>query len=89
MTLEDQEDACGDASLEKHNFSRGQREIIQVMNVKRKRDFLCLEKVNGEMVNILEGIELHTDIFSAAEQQMIVENVCELQEKARKGEISK
>ncbi|KAJ0228970.1 2-oxoglutarate [Hirschfeldia incana] len=89
MTLEDQEDACRDASLEKHNFYREQREIIQVMNVKRKRDFLCLEKVNGEMVNILEGLELHTDVFNAAEQQTIVDKVCELQEKARKGELKR
>lgn len=89
MTLVDHEDACRDASCEKHKFSREQRKLIQVMNVKRKRDFLCLEKVNGEMVNILEGLELHTDVFNAAEQQKIVDKVCELQEKARKGELSK
>lgn len=89
MKLEDQEDACRDASLEKHMFSREQIKLIQVVNVKRKRDFLCLEKVNGEMVNILEGLELHIDVFNAAEQQMIVDEVCELQEQARKGELSK
>ncbi|WZY97085.1 hypothetical protein YC2023_069414 [Brassica napus] len=89
MTLEDQEDACRDASCEKHKFSMEQRKLIQVMNVKRKRDFLCLEKVNGEMVNILEGLELHTDVFNAAEQQKIVDKVCELQEKARKGELKR
>ncbi|WZZ63991.1 hypothetical protein YC2023_075361 [Brassica napus] len=89
MTLEDQEDACRYARREKHNFSREQRKLIQVMNVKRKRDFLCLENVNGEMVNILEGLELHTDVFNAVEQQKIVDKVCELQEKARKGELKR
>ncbi|CAH8306467.1 unnamed protein product [Eruca vesicaria subsp. sativa] len=84
---EDQEDACRDASREKYKFSREHRKLIQVMNVKSKRDFLCLEKVNGEMVNILEGLDLHTNVFNAAEQKTIVDKVCELQEKARKGEL--
>lgn len=74
------------AILEKH---KEEREHIRARNVTRKKDFVCLEKVNGEIVNILEGLELHTEIFNAAEQKTIVDQVCELQEKAQKGELSK
>lgn len=73
---EDQKDLgreAFDASLEKHKFSREQREHIRFTNVERKRDFVCLEKVNGEIVNILEGLGLHTKVFNAAEQKKIAE----------------
>jgi len=99
MTLEDElseeedhkyssREAFG-SSLENHKLSRKQRTHIRTINVKRKRDFVCLEKVNGELVNILEGLELHTEVFNAAEQKRIVDKVCELQEKVQKGELSK
>ncbi|KFK36051.1 hypothetical protein AALP_AA4G071500 [Arabis alpina] len=90
MTLEDElDEEAFDSSLEKHKFSKEQREHIRAMNVKRKRDFVYLEKVNGEIVNILEGLELHTDVFNAAEQKRIVDKVCELQEMARQGELKR
>jgi len=99
MTLEDElseeedhKDSSREAfgsSLENHKLSRKQRTHIRAINVKRKRDFVCLEKVNGELVNILEGLELHTEVFNAAEQRRIVDKVCELQEKVQKGELSK
>ncbi|ESQ30609.1 hypothetical protein EUTSA_v10012104mg, partial [Eutrema salsugineum] len=85
---EDQKESDSNA-FEKHKLSREQREHIRAMNVKRKRDFVCLERVNGEMVNILEGLELHSDVFNAAEQKRIVDKVCELQEKGRKGELKR
>lgn len=66
---------------------REQREYIRFMNVRRKKDFICFERVNGKLVNILEGLELHTGIFSAAEQKRIVEYVASLQEMGRKGEL--
>lgn len=92
MTLDDefngeeyQKDSSGEAF---DKLFREQREHTRVINVKRKRDFVCLEKINGEIVNILEGLELHTEVFNAAEQKRIVDKVCELQEKGRKGELS-
>lgn len=95
MTLEDElyeedhkEPGRDQALDEKHKLSRDQRERIRSINVKRKRDFVCLEKVNGDIVNILEGLELHTNVFNAAEQKKIVDKVCELQENGRKGELS-
>lgn len=78
-----------DASLDEYKFAKEEREHIRAMNVKRKKDFVFLEKVSDEIVNILEGLELHTEVFSAAEQKSIVDKVCELQEMAGKGELSK
>ncbi|KAK7383420.1 hypothetical protein VNO78_29099 [Psophocarpus tetragonolobus] len=72
---------------EKPTLPREQREYIRFMNVRRKKDFICFERVNGKLVNILEGLELHTGIFSAAEQKRIVGYVASLQEKGRKGEL--
>lgn len=66
---------------------REQREYIRFMNVQRKKDFICLERVNGKIVNILDGLELHTGIFSAAEQKRIVDLVYVLQEKGKNGEL--
>ncbi|XP_028094425.1 LOW QUALITY PROTEIN: RNA demethylase ALKBH9B [Camellia sinensis] len=56
-------------------------------DVKRKKDFICLERFKGKIVNILEGLELHTGVFSAAEQKRIVDFVYSLQERGKKGEL--
>ncbi|KAF1886839.1 hypothetical protein Lal_00046077 [Lupinus albus] len=72
---------------EKPTLPREQREYIRFRNVKRKKEYLCFERVNGKLVNILEGLELHTGVFSAAEQRRIVNYVAELQEMGRKGEL--
>lgn len=66
---------------------REQREYIRFMNVRREKDFVCMEKINGKLVNIVDGLELHTGIFSAAEQKRIVGYVASLQEMGRKGEL--
>lgn len=73
--------------IEKPKLSREQREYIRFMNVGRKKDFICLERFKGKFVNILEGLELHTGIFSAAEQKRIVDHVYALEEIGRKGEF--
>ncbi|KAL3829408.1 hypothetical protein ACJIZ3_018210 [Penstemon smallii] len=66
---------------------RGQREYIQFRSVKRQKDFICLERVNGKFTNILDGLELHTGVFSAAEQKRIVRYVEQLQEMGRNGKL--
>lgn len=71
----------------KPELSRDQREYLRFMNVKRKKDFICLERINGKIVNILKGLELHTGVFSAVEQKRIVEFVGELQQKGKRGEF--
>ncbi|OMO57057.1 Oxoglutarate/iron-dependent dioxygenase [Corchorus capsularis] len=73
--------------VEKPKLPRDQREYIRFMNVKRKKDFICFERVRGRLVNIVEGLELHTGIFSAAEQKRIVDHIYELQEMGEKGKL--
>ncbi|KAL7104049.1 hypothetical protein ACP275_08G220000 [Erythranthe tilingii] len=68
-------------------LSRDQREYIRFNNVQRKKDFICLERVEGKLVNILEGLELHKGVFSAAEQKRIVSYVENLQEMGKKGQL--
>ncbi|XVE87420.1 hypothetical protein DITRI_Ditri18aG0116000 [Diplodiscus trichospermus] len=74
-------------AVEKPKLSRDQREYIRFMNVKRKKNFKCLERVKGKIINILDGLELHTGIFSAAEQKRIVDYVYVLEEMGKKGEF--
>lgn len=73
--------------IEKPKLPRDQREYIRFMNIKRKKDFICLERCNGKLVNVVEGLELHTGIFSAVEQKRIVDHVYMLEEKGKRGEL--
>ncbi|KAI0497988.1 hypothetical protein KFK09_021229 [Dendrobium nobile] len=59
---------------------------VRFANV-RKNDFKHLERVKGRLINILDGLELHTGVFSAAEQGRIVDCVNDFQEKGRKGQL--
>ncbi|XP_057784042.1 RNA demethylase ALKBH9B [Salvia miltiorrhiza] len=68
-------------------LSRDQREYIRFYGVQRKKDFICLERINGKLVNILDGLELHKAIFSAAEQKRIVNYVEQLEEMGRNGQL--
>lgn len=72
---------------EKPKLPREERERIRFMNVKKMKVFSCFERVKGKDINILEGLELHTGVFSAVEQKKIVDLVYELQDKGRKGEL--
>ncbi|GMH04355.1 hypothetical protein Nepgr_006194 [Nepenthes gracilis] len=77
----------GDMPRRKTQLSRDKREYLRFRNVKRKRDFICLERINGKLVNILQGLELHIGVFSAAEQKRIVDLVYDLQEMGQRGEF--
>lgn len=82
-----QEDGDISPVLKVGELSRQEREYMRFMQVRRKKDFICLEKIKGKIVNILSGLELHCGVFSAAEQKRIVDFVYELQERGRKGEL--
>ncbi|KAL4569025.1 hypothetical protein LXL04_024652 [Taraxacum kok-saghyz] len=71
----------------KPELSREQRERIRFTNVKRKKDFICLERFHGKIVNILDGLELHSGVFSSVEQNRIVDFVHELQEQGKNGKL--
>ncbi|XXG66122.1 hypothetical protein AAC387_Pa05g3665 [Persea americana] len=68
-------------------LSRDRREYIRFMRVVRKKDYICLERVKGKIVNIVDGLELHTGIFSAPEQRRIVNFVYSIQEMGKRGEL--
>lgn len=73
--------------VEKPMLSREEREHMRFMHVRRKKDYICLEKIKGKIVNILAGLELHAGVFSAAEQKRIVDFVHSLNEMGKKGEL--
>ncbi|OEL36052.1 hypothetical protein BAE44_0002929 [Dichanthelium oligosanthes] len=77
----------GEVGRPKVQLTREQREQRRFKNVVRRKDFICLERVNGRLVNILAGLELHTGVFSSAEQKRIVECVYDLQERGKHGEL--
>ncbi|KAG6479694.1 hypothetical protein ZIOFF_063164 [Zingiber officinale] len=68
-------------------FSREQREEIHFRNVVRKKDFICLERANEKIVNILNVLEQHAGVFNTPEQKRIVDMVYELQEKGKNHEL--
>lgn len=71
----------------KPGLSREQREYIRFCNVRREKNFISFERVNGKFVNILDGLELHTGVFSAAEQNRIVKYVEKLREMGSNGKL--
>ncbi|KAG6479700.1 hypothetical protein ZIOFF_063170 [Zingiber officinale] len=68
-------------------FSREQREEIHLRNVVRKMDFICLERANDKIVNILNVLEQHAGVFSTPEQKRIVDLVYEQQGKGKNHEL--
>ncbi|XP_004287820.1 PREDICTED: uncharacterized protein LOC101301905 [Fragaria vesca subsp. vesca] len=79
--------SAGDLRITKSTLPREKREHIRFMSVKRKKDFVSLERDKGKYVNVVEGLELHTGIFSAVEQKRIVDFVYDLEQKGRNGEL--
>lgn len=59
------------------------RENARILEVGRKKDFCLFERVNGQNVDILEGLELHTNVFDRGEQKELIDFVYELQELGR------
>lgn len=68
-------------------ISEEQKERIGFAQVGRKKNFVHNEKINGKSINVLQGLELHTKVFSADEQKKIVECVYDLQRRGQKGQL--
>ncbi|KAH7685442.1 Alkylated dna repair protein alkb-like 5 protein [Dioscorea alata] len=64
---------------------KDQEDFVRMSLVKRKKDFRYMERIEGRLVNIAEGLELHTGVFDAVEQKKIVDFVYRLQAKGRAG----
>ncbi|KAL5726832.1 mRNA N(6)-methyladenine demethylase [Ranunculus cassubicifolius] len=87
LVIEEEKSKVQKSNSTNTTLSREQREYLRFKNVGRKKDFICLEHINGKIVNIVDGLELHTGVFSAVEQKRIVDAIYGFQEKGRKGEL--
>lgn len=72
-----------------YSLEDDEMEYDRFMNVGSKKGFVCMEKTRGRgrNLNILEGIELHTRVFSVEEQEAIADYVYMLQEMGKKGQF--
>lgn len=64
-----------------------EQERIRFSQVGRKKDFTYIERIQGKQTNVLQGLELHTQVFNAEEQKKIVECVYNLQHMGQKGQL--
>ncbi|KAJ1435009.1 Oxoglutarate/iron-dependent dioxygenase [Sesbania bispinosa] len=77
---------CGVSSSE-NELSEEQKERIRYSQVHSKKDFTCIERVNGRDINVLQGLELHTGVFNVMEQNKIVECIYRLQWRGKQGKL--
>ncbi|KAH0460230.1 hypothetical protein IEQ34_010893 [Dendrobium chrysotoxum] len=52
-----------------------------------KKDYVCLDRINRRIVNILDGLQLHIGVFNSMEQKKIVQFIYELQNRGRNNEL--
>ncbi|KAK1417657.1 hypothetical protein QVD17_26789 [Tagetes erecta] len=64
-----------------------EKEKLRFLNVGRKTNFTHFERVNGRNINVVQGLELHTQVFNDEEQKKIVKAVYELQRMGQKGRL--
>jgi hypothetical protein len=50
-------------------------------------DFVHIERINQKPINVLKGLELHTQVFNTEEQENIVDYVYKLQRMGQGGEL--
>lgn len=76
-----------EALAPKQQLSVPERERLRLKGITRNKDIVCLERIRGKLVNITQGLELHTGVFSRVEQNKLVDLVRELQAKGRRQEL--
>ncbi|GAU41360.1 hypothetical protein TSUD_390470 [Trifolium subterraneum] len=67
--------------------SEKRKEFIRYSEVCCKKDFTYFERLNGRDINLLQGLELHTDVFNFTEQNEIVECIYRLQRMGQEGRL--
>lgn len=68
-------------------MSEEQKERIGFAQIGRKKNFVHVEKINGKATNVLQGLELHTNVFNVDEQKKIVECVYDFQRRGQNGQL--
>ncbi|KAM4088244.1 hypothetical protein ACB094_07G056200 [Castanea mollissima] len=64
-----------------------EEEHIRVSQVVREKQFVHIERINGQPTNVLQGLELHKAVFNAEEQRKIVECVYYFQTMGQRGQL--
>lgn len=64
-----------------------EEELMRCAKVGRKNDFTYIERIQGKPMNVLQGLELHTQVFNYEEQKKIVDYIFKLQQLGQKGKL--
>ncbi|KAL5769244.1 hypothetical protein ACOSQ2_016027 [Xanthoceras sorbifolium] len=64
-----------------------EEERIRYSQIGRKKEFCHLERIDGRVQNVLQGLELHTSVFNDEEQKKIVEYVYSIQRTGQNGQL--
>ncbi|VVA21303.1 PREDICTED: RNA demethylase ALKBH5 [Prunus dulcis] len=77
----------GDSSFIRGGLLEDPNKHNRVLQVGREKDFIHIENINGRRTNVLQGLELHTQVFNANEQKEIVDCVYNLQRMGQRGQL--
>ncbi|GMQ01820.1 hypothetical protein CsSME_00048315 [Camellia sinensis var. sinensis] len=64
-----------------------QKERTRFAQIGRKKDYVHIERIDGKATNVLQGLELHTQVFNTEEQKKIVDRVYNLQRMGQNGQL--
>lgn len=73
--------------IDDDELSEERQERTRFEQVGRKKDFFYTEEIDGKLVNVLQGIELYTEVFNSIEQREIVDHIFMLQRKGQNGQL--
>jgi hypothetical protein len=80
-------DGIVDVSPPDDELTEERDERVRYSEVHCKKDFTYVERINGRDTNLLEGLELHTGVFNATEQNEIVDYIYRLQRRGQQGRM--
>jgi len=80
-------DGIVDVSPPDNELTEERDEIIRYSEVHCKKNFSYVETINGRDTNLLEGLELHSGVFNATEQNEIVDYIYRLQRRGQQGKL--
>lgn len=80
-------DGIVDVSPPDNELKEESDELIRYYEVHCKKYFSYVERINGRDINLLEGLELHSGVFNATEQNEIVDYIYRLQWRGQQGRL--
>ena len=80
-------EGIGGGSSVENALSEETKDPIRYSQVQSKKDFSLIERVDGRDINVLQGLELHTQVFNPMEQSKIVECIYRLQWRGMHGKL--